>query len=96
MWRGTVVKELFLTRINPYMLGRLLQLRYKVDKSKYISTIAPTGKWKGVYFSEELKNAEKYGYKIKIIKGFLFDKKLVFSDYVDILYQIKKIILNLL
>jgi hypothetical protein len=44
-----------------------------------------------VYFSEELYNAEKHGYKFEIIRGFLFEKKAyIFSDYVDTLYNLKE------
>jgi hypothetical protein len=32
-------------------------------------TIFPLGKWKDVYFSEELKDLIKYGYKFKLISG---------------------------
>lgn len=32
----------------------------------------------------------KYGYKIEVIRGFLFDKAFIFSDYVDSLYRIKE------
>ena len=31
----------------------------------------------------------KYGYTFKIIKGYLFDSKLIFTDYVDFLYNLK-------
>jgi hypothetical protein len=31
-------------------------------------TIHPLGSWVGIYFTEELKAAAKYGYKIELIK----------------------------
>ena len=55
------------------------------------STIAPIGTWEGMYFSEELYNAESYGYKFEIIFGYLFEKsKILFADYIKNLYTIKK------
>lgn len=52
--------------------------------------IFPLGKWEGWYFSKELKLAQNYGYKIKIIKGYKFSKqKNVFTKYVEFLYKIK-------
>jgi hypothetical protein len=51
-------------------------------------TIAPLGSWEGWYVSEELKFAEKYGYKIEIVKGYRWnDKADIFSGYVDTLYE---------
>src|SRR5882762_5803605 len=35
-------------------------------------------------------NAIKYGYKFKIINGYLFEKANIFSEYIDILYEIKE------
>lgn len=35
----------------------------------------PTGRFIGVYFSEELKYARDLGYKILPLKGYLFEKK---------------------
>ena len=43
----------------------------------------PTGTWSGWYHSNELKNAEKYGYKFKILEGYLFEGALIFKDYID-------------
>jgi len=37
-----------------------------------------------------LYNAVKYGYKVEVIRGFLFEKDYIFSDYVDSLYKIKE------
>lgn len=52
--------------------------------------IFPLGKWEGWYFSEELKFASKYGYKIKVLNGYIFDReKDVFNKYVNKVYQIK-------
>lgn len=55
-------------------------------------TIFPTGKWTGVYFSEELKAAKKYipEYKFKLLNGYSFDKAQIFNKYVETLYETKK------
>jgi hypothetical protein len=54
-------------------------------------TIYPTGSWIGVYFSEELKAVQKYGYNINLINGYEFDKQYIFKDYIDHFYNKKKI-----
>lgn len=56
------------------------------------STITPIGNWTGAkhYLSDELYNAAKYGYKFKVIRGYLFEKDNLFSEYVDYLYELKK------
>jgi len=41
-------------------------------------------------FSEEMYNAMTLGYKFKIIRGYLFDKANIFSEYIDVLYDIKQ------
>jgi hypothetical protein len=53
-------------------------------------TIYPYGKWKGVYFSEELKAVAKLGYIVTPIKGFMFSKKNIFDDYINHFYEQKK------
>lgn len=67
----------------------ILQLRTKKN-NKQTRTLSPLGKWRGVYTSEELYNAENYGYKFKIINGYLFKKDYIFKEYVDELYAIKE------
>ena len=56
-------------------------------------TIFPTGKWKGIYFSEELKAVLNcnLGYEIKLISGYSFTKTDFFNSYVDHFYDKKKI-----
>lgn len=66
----------------------ILQFRHKI-KSNSIRTISPIGSWTGVYFSEELNNALNYGYTFKILRGYLFEKDLIFNRYVDFLYNLK-------
>ncbi len=65
----------------------ILQRHFKINGQT--RTIAPTGTWKDWYYSEELKNAEKVGYTYTILRGYLFDKEIVFKDYVEALYKIK-------
>jgi DNA polymerase type B, organellar and viral len=65
----------------------LLQTRIKTFGGT--RTIAPLGTWTGTYFSEEIYNAMSYGYKFKILRGYLFDKGYIFKDYVDYLYNLK-------
>ena len=48
----------------------------------------PTGRFIGVYFSEELKYARNLGYKILPLKGYLFEeKKSPFEGFVSNLYE---------
>ena len=50
----------------------------------------PLGQWEGWYFSEELKFAKQHGYKIKVLKGYIFDRNAnVFTDYINKVYPIK-------
>ena len=50
----------------------------------------PRGTFYGWWFSEELKNAVKYGYKVSVIGGWTFQKSNeLFDKYVDQLYEIK-------
>jgi DNA polymerase type B, organellar and viral len=46
-------------------------------------TIFPKGKWVATYFSEELKEVEKYGYKVKLISGYSYSKVKLFNDYIN-------------
>ena len=41
-------------------------------------------------FSEEINNAIKFGYKFKILRGYLFDKEYIFTEYINDLYKIKQ------
>lgn len=62
----------------------------RITKDGQTKTIAPLGNWKDVIFSEEMFNSMKnFGYKFKVLKGYLFDKGFVFKEYVDSLYAIK-------
>lgn len=65
----------------------ILQIRHKTASG--IKTISPVGTWNMWIFSEEMYNAEKYGYKFNILSGYKFNKEVVFKDYVDYLYQLR-------
>ena len=53
-------------------------------------TIQPTGRFSGWYFSEELKLAQKLGYKIKILEAILYERGKPFNDYVNNLFAMRK------
>ena len=52
--------------------------------------VAPLGEWTGWYFSEELKYAEKLGYKFEIMEGELYERGRIFTDYVKTIYDLRK------
>jgi len=85
-------KNLFgfvLARVEaPHLARPILPYKY-INKNGSQSTIYPTGTWTGWYFTEEIKNAMKYGYKFTIIKGYHFDNQKIFTDYINELYSIK-------
>jgi len=62
-------------------------LPFKIENE----TIHPLGSWIGIYFTEELKAVEKYGYKVELIKVYNFSKADIFSSYIKYFYEIKKI-----
>jgi hypothetical protein len=73
---------------SPYYIQHpIIQTRVRTDNG--IKTISPIGTWKDIIFSEEMYNAENYGYKFKILRGYTYERKIIFSDYVDKLYKIK-------
>jgi hypothetical protein len=64
-------------------------LPYRMQKSKKL--IFPLGKFSGWYYSPEIELAKQEGYKIKVYKGYSFNKvDYLFKDYVDYYYKIKK------
>lgn len=65
----------------------LLQTKLKT-KNGY-RAIAPLGTWTGTYFSEEIYNAMNHGYTFKILRGYLFEKEFIFTEYVNFLYDLK-------
>jgi len=54
-----------------------------------LRTISPLGQWSDMIFSQEMDNAIKLGYKFEILWGYTFDKKIIFKDYVDNLYNLR-------
>lgn len=65
-------------------------LQTRVKNKNGVRTISPLGEWSGWYFSEEILNAQKYGYKVEIIWGYLFEKQYIFKEFVHDLYELKK------
>lgn len=65
----------------------LLQTRVKTKNGT--RTIAPCGTWTDVVFSEEMFKCIKYGYKFKVLRGYLFERKNIFKEYINDLYKIK-------
>ena len=74
--------------ISPkYTKYPILQVKAKTNNG--VRTIAPLGNWTGVYFSEELKNAKKFGYTYKIKKGYTFQRGSIFKLFVNNFYNWK-------
>lgn len=47
------------------------------------------GEWTGTYFSQEIKNCEKYGYEFEILGGYIFESRKLFKDYIETMNEIK-------
>jgi len=72
------------------LLHPIIQLHIKTKGG--IRTLAPTGTFETMLFSEEINNAIKFGYKFEILWGsvrYTFDKQIIFKDYVDSLYNMR-------
>ena len=54
-------------------------------------TIFPTGCWIATYFSEEIKECMKLGYKFTFYEGYEFDTYPLFNNYVLDFYKDKKV-----
>ena len=55
-------------------------------------TVAPLGTWTDIYSSEEIYNAmDNFGYKFKILRGYLFSRGLVFNDFINNFYDLKSL-----
>ena len=66
----------------------VLQTRVKTNDG--YRTVAPLGKWVGVYSSTEINSAMvNFGYKFNIIRGFLFARTVVFKEFVEYFYNMK-------
>lgn len=67
-------------------------LRKHKFNNEGVRTVAPVGKWRGIYYSEELYNAKNKNsnHKFKTHRGFLFRQAYIFESYVDILFNLRK------
>jgi DNA polymerase elongation subunit (family B) len=56
-----------------------------------VKTLAPLGKWSGVYSSAEIYNAiDNFGYNIKVLRGYLFkETAIIYDRYVNYFSNIK-------
>ena len=52
--------------------------------------VAPVGEFTGWYFTEELKYAEKLGYKFEILEAHSYSKEYIFKDFVKHFFKIKR------
>jgi hypothetical protein len=64
-------------------------LPFRLETENGIRTVFPVGTWTCWYFSEEIKDKIKDGYKFEILEGFLFEKSYIFTEYINLLYKIK-------
>ena len=71
----------------PYLEHPILQQRIKTSEG--IRTIAGLGTWFGWIYSEEMYNAIKFGYQFKILKGYLFNKGILFNEFINKLYKLR-------
>jgi DNA polymerase type B, organellar and viral len=69
------------------ILHPILQTHVKTKNGT--RTISPIGTWEDMIFSEELINAEKYGYTFEILWGYTFKSEVIFKSYVDFLYNLR-------
>lgn len=65
-------------------------IQRRIQSSSGLRTVAGLGSWVGVIYSEEMRNAKKYGYSFEVIRGYKFKKGFIFKDYVDSLYNLRK------
>lgn len=56
-------------------------LQTHVETNNGIRTIAALGSYKDWLFSEEMYNAEKYGYKFEVLYGYTFNKGFIFKIF---------------
>ena len=82
---------IWVVRILKLCLGLLRHMWYVLkiflNLGKDNKKIFPTGKWVGVYFSEEFKYAVKLGYSVVPLSGYLFERKeSPFKSYVSSLF----------
>jgi hypothetical protein len=52
--------------------------------------VCPRGQFHGIFFTEELKNAKKYGYKVEVLYSVIFNRGVgLFNRFVEDLYKQK-------
>ena len=62
----------------------------------YAYTVRTQGELSSTFYSEELYNAEKIGYKYSIKSGYLFEKFDVFSEFIEnIKFKLKKQVIKM-
>jgi len=82
---GIVFVEVDTSGLDPKYLDYPL-LPHKIDGRMY----NPLGKWIGWYFSEEIKLAISFGYRIKVLYGYKFDKTSgIFNSFISKYFDIK-------
>ena len=64
-------------------------LQRKIRTLDGLRTVAGLGTWEGWIYSEEMYNAEKYGYTFEFIKGYTFEKGLPFNQLISKLYYLR-------
>jgi DNA polymerase type B, organellar and viral len=67
-----------------YLDHPVLLKRYKNN------TIAPLGQWFGVYSSVDIELGKTFGYSFEILSGVIFEKALIFKEYVNFFYEMKR------
>jgi len=70
------------------LIHPIIQLH--IDNNGNKCTMSPLGEFNAVIYSEEIKNAIKYGYKFEIINGYFFGgKDYIFKKYINQLYELR-------
>ena len=100
LFPGQPKEEIIISNINQFDIESFfgfLEVEVETPQNLYFPVlthtiknhglVAPLGKWSGIYFSEEIKYALKFGYKFKYIKGFSFSKISPFKEYVNDIYN---------
>lgn len=66
----------------------ILQVKRLINGN--LMTISPVGRFSGWFYSKELQEAIKLGYRIEVIKGYIFEKEaILFEDYIKFLYKMR-------
>jgi DNA polymerase type B, organellar and viral len=64
-------------------------LQTHVPTKSGIRTLSALGTYEDMIFSPSMDNAIKLGYKFEILKGYTFDKEIIFKEYVEALYKFR-------